>query len=382
MAANKPITLEFLAEVSQFLRETKKVDVSMEDLSDALVATSNSSTDLERKLGRAMREAEKDTESLERAIRDVGDATQDAARESSRGFDNLADDAGDAAREVGDEFKSNLSEALSSGSMEDLVSGTLGGLVGGLSGAVGFAAAGVAGAAALVFHQVKKSWEETQAAIQTQAESLWANALASVEDAVGKTAIQISNTYLAQKELNRLWSEAPDDMVKLVDAAEALNINANDVVLARAGDEAALRRVKAAMDDVYEVQNSTGEATVEQLQGVQDIESALYRAEGAAKVLNAQVGAHNASLPQMAEFYRIMGQETKDAAANSALWAENAEKIKEAFRTMPNDLDVRLRVNADELRQYFPYGVTSGEGYVYDAATWKNPYGTSQRAGE
>ena len=64
MAANKPITLEFLAEVSQFLRETKKVDVSMEDLSDALVATSNSSADLERKLGRAMREAEKDTESL------------------------------------------------------------------------------------------------------------------------------------------------------------------------------------------------------------------------------------------------------------------------------------------------------------------------------
>jgi hypothetical protein len=77
--ASKPIRIEFVAEVAQYLRDTKKLAVSTEDIADALLSVTNSSEDLERKLSRAMREADKDVDTLQRSIRDQPKATKKAA---------------------------------------------------------------------------------------------------------------------------------------------------------------------------------------------------------------------------------------------------------------------------------------------------------------
>ena len=360
MPDNRPIKFEFIADVADYLRDVKKMEVSTDDIAEALIGVTESSDDLERKLSRAMRDAAKDTDVLERAVKGIPKATDDAADQAVRDFDRLGDSARDAGSEVGDEFRQNLGESLSSGNMEDLVQDTLGGLVAGLKGPMGIAFAGIAGIAALAFGQIKAKWEETQAAIAAQTESMWTNSLAAARDGIGKVAIEISNTMLAQQELSRLWEEAPDDMVELVDHAKALNINASDLLLARAGDEAALGRVKVALDHVYDVQNATGEATVDQIKAVEGVEGALYKSEEALKRNNAQVDAYNDSLPAMANFHTIMAQESGVTADNIALWKVHADEAAAAFRLFPNDLNVRLRVDASELRQYFPYGVGGG----------------------
>ena len=62
--APKPVTIEFVAEVAQYLRAVKKVEVSTDDIADALVAVSKDSKDLEKDLSRAMRDSSRDTDRL------------------------------------------------------------------------------------------------------------------------------------------------------------------------------------------------------------------------------------------------------------------------------------------------------------------------------
>jgi hypothetical protein len=170
----KPIKIDFIADVAQYLREVKKMDVSTDDVAEALVAVSNSSDDLERKLSKAMRDAAADTEVLERAIKQIPDATGIAATQAKADFDRIgrsAKDAGDdtkknmgkAGSEAGSEFASNLGESLSSGDISGLVGDTLGGLV---SGAGGAALAAGSALAAVVWNAFKSNQEARRAGTQ------------------------------------------------------------------------------------------------------------------------------------------------------------------------------------------------------------------------
>lgn len=364
---NRPISFEFVAETAQYLRETKNLAVSTEDLAEALVAVSDGGDDLERKLSRAMRDAASDVETLERAVRNIPDATDEAADRAARDFDRLGDEAREAGRETGESFRQSLGESLGSGgSLTDAVTDTLGEAVGSLGGAAGIAASALAGGALLIFNQVKKSWEATMQAISEQTESMWGSAIDSVKGKIGEVAISISQTALVQEEVNRLWRESSGDMQKLVEAGQELNINANDLVLARAGDEEALKRVRTAMADVYTEQNASMTLTQDQIKATGEIEGAIFRAGTATDQVNAKMKAYNDSIPEVARAIELMGRETADVAANIALWKTHAEEFSAAFRRLPTDLDVRLRVDASELRQYFPYGTVGGTS-VYKA---------------
>ena len=150
--ANRPVELRFVAEIAQFLRDTKKVQVSTEDIADALVAVSNSGEDLERKLARAMRESERDVERLERAVKDIPKATDDMADKADKDFRRFGDDAGDAGKDAGRNLAQNLGEGLSSGDLSDTLQDTLGELVGSISGPVGAAVAAGAALALAVWN--------------------------------------------------------------------------------------------------------------------------------------------------------------------------------------------------------------------------------------
>jgi hypothetical protein len=234
--ANKPIRIEFVAEVANYLRETKKLEVSTEDIADALNATTKNSEDLERKLGKAMRSAGKDAESLERVLKDIPKATDQAADKASKDFDRIGDDARDAGREVGDEFRQNLGESLSSGSMEDLVSDTLGGIVGSMKGPLGLAAAGVAGVGALIFNKLKEDWQSTTEAMKTAAQSL-----VDMQIEVGR---QILFNSEKQKLMQDLVKEDPELWAKVREQAEMLGLTLGDVGDAIFGGEDAMAALK------------------------------------------------------------------------------------------------------------------------------------------
>jgi hypothetical protein len=234
--ANKPIRIEFVAEVAQYLRDTKKLEVSTEDIADALNATTKNADDLERKLGKAMKGAEKDAESLERVLRDLPKATKKAADAADDDFKRIGDDAREAGREVGDEFRQNLGESLSSGSMEDLVSDTLGGLVGSMKGPLGLAAAGVAGVGALIFNKLKEDWQAT-----TEAMKVAAQGLIDTQVEVGR---QLLFNTERQKLMQDLVKQDPELWGKIREQAETLGLTLEDIGDAIFGGEEAMEALR------------------------------------------------------------------------------------------------------------------------------------------
>lgn len=333
-----------------------------------------------RQLGRTMSMADDDIEAM-------ADALEQSLRQSDRAKDSLAkmraeirrlsdsgddigsvgrqlhdvaDDAGDAGREVGQEFKQNLGESLSSGDLSGLITDTLGGLVAGLEGTAGIAFAGLAAGAALLLGNVKKSVEEWNAEIEATTEGFWQTELEQLGDAIGETVIELNSAKLAAAELDRLWEESPDKMAELVEQARLLNVNANDVLLARAGDEAAIRRVKAAADDYYDATNGLIGVQAEQLGAWNDINKAIDLGGTSLDQNKARVEAYNDSLPEVAAAHALIGDKIDEWAAGVQKTADEVETLRQAFERNPLDLEVRLNVDAAALRQYFPYGVGGG----------------------
>lgn len=195
---NRPINFEFLADVSQYLREVKGASISTEDLADALVGVTESGDDMERKLAASMRDAARDTETLERALKDVGDAADRMGDEAKRGFEKVGDEAKDAGREVGSEFRSSLGEGLASGgSLSDVLSETLGEVTGGLGGPLGVAAGILAGGALLAFNKVREEAEKIKAVMESLGDSLRSQFEQGVFNATAIQQLEAFNQWLS-----------------------------------------------------------------------------------------------------------------------------------------------------------------------------------------
>lgn len=160
----RPIIIEFGSKVRDFLRGTKKVERSTEDIADSLKDATKDAEKFEREFTSAMDEAARES--------------KNASRKIEKNFDDTGGQLGDIGSEAGDEFVQNIGEAISSGDIEGLLQGTLGGLVGGLKGPIAAAAATLGGLAVIAFQQVRaeaealtafyESWQEAFVALVKQ----------------------------------------------------------------------------------------------------------------------------------------------------------------------------------------------------------------------
>lgn len=285
----KPISIEFVADVAQYLRETKKLEVSTEDIADALVATSNSADDLERKLSRAMKDAERDTEGLERAIKDLPKASDDAARDIDKDMSKVEDSMADAGKESAQEFKQNLGESLASGDITSIIQDTAGGLVSGLSGPLAAAAAVLAGGAALAFGQMQKTAEQAAQLSETFLEKMRSNLTTAKEE---------MDAAFKQSQFQDWVVENLDMFQDINDELHAAGINADDYAQAlfEGGDE--LEGMKDKLRGIMDIHgrlegpvghqkvvyDETGDAAAELLTTISNMEGAHREANDEARV--------------------------------------------------------------------------------------------------
>jgi hypothetical protein len=99
-----------------------------------------------------MREAEKDVDSLKRAVDQLPDATSRAAREAGKDFEKVGDEAKEAGREAGQNLGQSLGEGLSSGDLSGVLQEVLGETLGNISGPASAAVAVGAGIALAVWN--------------------------------------------------------------------------------------------------------------------------------------------------------------------------------------------------------------------------------------
>lgn len=343
MPESRPVKLTFTAEVAQALQAMGKLEISAEDLEQAFVEASNSSDDLERKIRKATRDAEKDVEKLERAIKDdLPKATDHAADEATRDFHRVGDEARDAGQEAGSEFRQNLGESLASGgSLQDIMADTLGGLIASMPGAAGVAAGVVGGAALLVFNEVKQHAEEMKAAVESTFSTMWDNVVGNAGDAFGRIQAEINVPALVSKEFTRLWEEEPEGMKKLVDQAKELGIAAGDIVMARAGDAAAIDRVKTALDKTVAGTGQNIEGARKWNENIGGVADAIDQGEQALAKTVATTQAYNQSVGDLPPVWGSV-QDAIDKTATSTdgvVDAAKEAKIKAADINMDGLLD-------------------------------------------
>ena len=155
--AGKPIQIEFISNIKDVLNKNHGLELSFEDVADAIAETGKDSKKSMRQVldgledvQKEARRAEDDIEDMSRgaskSFRKTGDAAQRAGRDMDDGI--RGSKLGEAGSEVGEELVQNLGEAVSSGDASGLVAGSLGGLLGSMPAKVAGPAGLAAGAAA------------------------------------------------------------------------------------------------------------------------------------------------------------------------------------------------------------------------------------------
>lgn len=243
------IKIPFLAEVTDFLRGTRSVEDSLDDVADALDDVGRAGSDVDRQVGgdldRLADTADDSAERIERSFREAFDAVEAQGRTTSRRVRDDVDDVGrrgsTTLREFSDEAKQNVAETVSSfngsaSSAVDAIQGTFGGLVSALgpAGLIG------AAAAAAGIGLARGLFERSKAAAQEVAEA--------VADITGQL-IDLGSLNLGTEQVNEKLKEfastAEDGKNVLVDLAEQAKdagINTRDYLRGLAGDTDALQR--------------------------------------------------------------------------------------------------------------------------------------------
>lgn len=287
------ISINFLADVKNFLRGTKNVEDELENVADSL-------DDMAKDGDKAAEKIEKSFRELARETKQTGDTMSTGMK---GGFDKTRKHGEDAATEIKDEFKSNLSEVTSSfdGSVEsmgDLVQGTLGGLVGSL-GPLGVAA-GAAGAAGvgLLIAEITKAAEEAE----KSKERIRELGLALIEEG------EVGGLEYVNEQLRLIVTNSDDAPIKLEEIRRILkdfpelSVGVGDLAEAFSGNRVAIEASLSELERLLEAEE-------EQLY--------MYSRSADSSI------AKRANLEAEIEVLRKVKEETEAASRIEADWADN-----------------------------------------------------------
>ena len=280
--AGRGIRVPFVAEVTDWLRGTRRVSDDLDSLSSDLRDTARAA---DRAAGDIERDLEDAADDAGRAFRDFADDVDDALDRVRRDADRTGDDVGDdladglsrsksrvgaVGAEVGDELVENLGEAVRSGNPADLVLETFTSL-GPALGALGIGAAVVAGIANSFVQKANEQRER----ITSAAASLFDGVVGDAELTGRQAADAFRRGFVEVGEVgSRLQDTLGTDTVvdawgRVGELVQQTGLDADTVTSAILGNrdalalvEAALERNDEAADAVYQrIQNTTGGAS-------------------------------------------------------------------------------------------------------------------------
>lgn len=335
------ISINFLANVRDFIRGTSSVEDSLHDVADSLDDVAADSQRAARKMADAQDDAARDidrsNERLERSFRDLAEQQR---KTSSQAGDELGDGmrrgtarASESVEEFSGEFKQNMAETFSSfrGDASDfaqIFQDTLGGLASGLSGvpAVAAVAAGAAGLG-LVLGAIEngqaasEAWKQDVADLTQQFIDAGRRGPDALDAMVSKLQELASSTDSAGVGLSKLDDLTRRSGQSFEDVAQAYAGNTDALAdLVKAGKERLeqLEREGAATDENNAKDRAAYAGTIDKANAQKDLngylEQASEKAQEAAKnaELYAQSGA--AGMAAKAELIRNIDQSYDDAA--------------------------------------------------------------------
>lgn len=227
------LKLDILANTRQFTAEMKRAGAGVEDISDALDDMAE--------------EAQDAGNGMERTFRDIARSADDTGRKVGKDLDKGFDRAKKGADDFKREANSTARESAASftGSAEDIgdafqevAANALEGF-GPAGAAAGLAIAGAVGIATTKLQEMAEQTEENKRRFSEMYQQ-------AAED--GRTFLDQAQIIAASQDL--LFNpDRADEYKQSLKDANTLGIEANDIILARSGDEEALQRVMKATED-------------------------------------------------------------------------------------------------------------------------------------
>lgn len=304
------VVIQFIAKTASAVRDIDFLARSADDASDEI-------DDLDRSLGsvrfdqagqaaaglgRDLNTAEDGFDSLAREVDDTADqfarnmdrmsgSVRDASGDIDVQASKMRSDMGEAGRETGSEFVSNIAEGIGSGSanLNDVVTGTLGGLTNlaaSLTGPVGLAAAGAAAGIGLM-------WGKMRAEAEKAAEQI-AGLIETLEDTEDQ-AEKIRKQKIFEQWLDDA-RKMPEQLSLMVGGLQNAEIKAEDFSEAITGNEEAAAKVVAQLEEQVRTieASAAGEygLTYEQQKYVEGLEIAIDEIKTQNQNLQAAKGHH------------------------------------------------------------------------------------------
>jgi hypothetical protein len=331
----KGISINFLADVRDFLKGTKNVEDELDDVADSLDDVA--------------REGEQATEKLEDGFKELAKASKKAGDDIGQGFKKGTKEAGEGLDTLSENSKSNAKEVTASfdGSVESIVDGFQGlaaeafegfGVAGLIAGAALAAGIGLATA------EFQRTEEEAQKARERIAEL----GLAMIEaGAEGERPLES-----VIEALQGIVSNSDDAVKKFSDiqkAAKFVGNSAEDLAIAYAGQQDALEGQLDVLDDLIAKEQ---EVTEEQ-------------ADNASRYAAVTQGKVDTLEKQREELERIQ-EETENAAAIEKAWLESGgaeiQAKNEAIATINQAYDDAVGAVEDFLNE--ETGLLDVEAYL------------------
>lgn len=235
------IKIPFIADVTSFIRGTKDLHESLDDVADSLDDITKAGARVDVQVGDDLesvgREADESAEKVERSFREAFKAVEAQGRTSSRKVKQDVDEVGERGsstiREFGSEARQNVAESLSSftgsaSSAVDAVQSTFGGLVSAL-GPAGLLGAGVVAAG---IGMARGLFEKSQEEAERLAERVSA-IFGELRDSAGAVSFDFKSEAISQ-----LLDNA-DDLKAIFGTDDIKAFNRELLALGLAGDQTA-----------------------------------------------------------------------------------------------------------------------------------------------
>jgi peptidoglycan hydrolase CwlO-like protein len=305
----------------------------LEDVEKALKGVEDASEDAEAELVGGFKGAQRATKDLEREHKELADTIQREARKSSRAIRDIDEDGLEGFRQgvrnTKDEAIQNFSEVASSfdGSMTgaiDGVQGTLGGLASALGGPVGLALGGLG----LIAGTVASQWATSAEQVSEDWREMYDDMIASGQN------------FLSVDLLNQKIAEISQDQGKVnaaVEEGKSIGETYRTVIRAQAGDLTALNDVlgsargaleeQNAAQDEFIAKNGDESASIADKQGQLELLIAKY--ERMIGAVDGAAGAANTARQAMDE----------SAAANGRT-ADSLDRVSDSANGIPSGKQV------------------------------------------
>jgi len=331
----KGISINFLADVRDFLKGTKNVEDELDDVADALDDVA--------------RDGEQATEKLEDGFKELAKASKKAGDDIGDGFKKGTKEAGEGLDDLQENSKSNAKEVAASfdGSVESIVDGFQGLAAEAFEG---FGAAGLIAGAALAagIGLATAEFQRTEEEAQKARERIGELGLAMIEaGAEGERPLES-----VIEALQGIVSNSDDAVKKFSDlqrAAKFVGNSAEDLAIAYAGQADALEGQLNVLDDLITKEQEVTDAQAEN--------GSRFAAVTQGKV---------ATLEKQREELERIQEETENAAAIEQAWLKSGgaeiQAKNEAIATINQAYDDAFGAVEDFLNE--ETGILDVEAYL------------------